>query len=262
MANIFAILTALLLAASAFLAHKNKEAYTKEIDERKTAESRLDTTQKKLAGLQEKRNSTIDQKEETMQATVGLREQEEQQTAKNDAVKKSIASKKEQSETQAAEIADIKEKTAKAGELKELAGKIKRLQEDIVGLEDEKASKESQRSNLLAQRTSTLGTVAVYNKETSMISSKKSFGNARISSIYGPWGFVTLSAGNNGGIVSGSTLNVVRGGEPIAELRVRSVESNRASADVVPNSLAEDTTLMVGDKVVPAEPAAAPAEKK
>lgn len=196
-----------------------------------------------------------------MQATVGLREEEEQQTAKNDAVKKDISAKREQSETQAAEIAEIKEKTAKAGELKELAGKIKRLQEDIVGLEDEKAAKEAQRSSLLAQRESTQGTVSAYNEETRKISSKKSFGNARISSIFGPWGFVTLSAGNNGGIVSGSTLNVVRGGEPIAELRVRSVESNRASADVVPNSLAEDTTLMVGDKVVPAEPSAS-AEKK
>ncbi|MFC7336390.1 hypothetical protein ACFQY0_04305 [Haloferula chungangensis] len=259
MANIFAILTAVLLAASAFLALKNKEAYTKEIDDRKIAETRLATTQTKLAGLQKRRNDTIAEKNETMQATVGLREEEEQQTAKNDAVKKDISAKREQSESQAAEIAEIKEKTAKAGELKELAGKIKRLQEDIVGLEDEKAAKESQRTNLLAQRESTQSTVTAYNEETRKISSKKSFGNARISSIFGPWGFVTLSAGNNGGIVSGSTLNVVRGGEPIAELRVRSVESNRASADVVPNSLAEDTTLMVGDKVVPAEPSA-PAE--
>lgn len=260
MANIFAILTAVLLAASAFLAFKNKEAYTKEIDNRKIAESRLNTTQNRLADLQKKRNATIAEKEETMQATVSLREEEAQQTAKNDGVKKEIASKTQQSEAQAAEIAEIKEKTAKAGELKELAGKIKRLQEEITGLEDEKASKENERTNLLALRASTQNTVSAYNKETNMISSKKSFGSARINSIYGPWGFVTLSAGNNGGIVSGSTLNVVRNGEPIAELRVRSVESNRASADVVPNSLAEDVTLMVGDKVVPAEPAA-PEEK-
>ena len=260
MANIFAILTAVLLAASAFLALKNKEAYSKEIDERKVAETRLDTSKKKLADLQDKRNSTIADKEGTMKETVALREEEEQQNNKNGVIKKEIATKQQQSEAQATEIAEIKEKTAKAGELKELAGKIKRLQEDVVSLQDEKAAKESERTNLLAQRSSTANTVSVYNEETRKISSKKSYGNARISSIYGPWGFVTLSAGNTGGIVSGSTLNVVRDGEPIAELRVRSVESNRASADVVPNSLAEDVTLMVGDKVVPAEPAAA--EKK
>jgi hypothetical protein len=261
MANIFAILTAVLLAASAFLALKNKEAYSKEIDDRKTAEVRLDTTQKKLADLQQKRDSTIADKNDTMKATIGLREEEEQQNGKNDAVKKDIATKTEQKEAQAAEIAEIKEKTKDAGEVKELAGKIKRLQEEITGLEDEKVSKENERANLLAQRSSTQETVSAFNEETRMISSKKSFGRANISSIYGPWGFVTLSAGNNGGIVSGSTLNVVRGGEAVAELRVRSVEANRASADVVPSSLAEDVTLMVGDRVVPAEPSAT-AEKK
>lgn len=259
MANIFAILTAVLLAASAFLALKNKGAYSQEIDERKIAENRLSTTQTKLADLQEKRDTTIADKKETMESTVSLREQEEQQTSRNAAAKNDIAAKRKQSEQQAAEIAEIREKTADAGEIKELAGKIKRLQEEITGLEDEKASKETDRTNLLALRTSTQNTVSAFNEETRKISSKKSYGNARISSIYGPWGFVTLSAGATGGIVSGSTLNVVRGGEAVAELRVRSVESNRASADVVPNSMGEDVTLMVGDRVVPAtapEPAA------
>ena len=262
MANIFAIITAVLLAASAFLALKNKEAYAKEIDERKVAERHLATTKTKLADLQGRRDRTIADKKENQEATVGLREEEEKQSTSNAAVKKDIAAKTEQSETQAAKIAGIKEKTAKAGELKELAGKIKRLQEEITGLEDEKVSKENQRTNLLALRTSTLSAVQTYKEETSWISSKKSYGNARINSIYPQWGFVTLSAGNSGGIVSGSTLSVVRGGEAIAELRVRSVESSRASADVVPDSLGEDVTLMVGDKVVPAEPAAEAEAKK
>ncbi|MGB6222245.1 hypothetical protein [Haloferula sp.] len=265
MANIFAILTAVLLAASAFLALKNKEAYSNEIAERKTAESRLATTQGKLADLQKKRDTTIADKKETMEATVSLREQEDQQTSANAAVKSEIAEKRAQSEKQAAEIAEIREKTADAGEIKELAGKIKRLQEEITSLEDEKSSKESERTNLLALRSSTQSTVTAFNDETRKISSKKSYGNARISSIYGPWGFVTLSAGATGGIVSGSTLNVVRGGEPVAQLRVRSVETNRASADIVPDSLGEDVTLMVGDQVVPAtssepEPAEANAQ--
>lgn len=260
MANIFAILTAVLLAASAFLAFKNKEAYNTEISERQTAERRLSTSQAKLDDLQKKRNATIADKEEATEATVGLREQEQQQDSKNSALKSDIESKKTQTERQAGEIAEIRDKTKDAGEIKELAGKIKRLQEEITGLEDEKSMKETERTNLLAVRNSTAATVSTYNEESRMITSKKSYGNARISSIYGPWGFVTLSAGSSGGIVSGSTLNVMRGGEPVAELRVRSVESGRASADVVPNSLEEGTTLMVGDRVVPAEPSA-PADK-
>lgn len=256
MANIFAILTAVLLLASAYLAHKNKEAYSKEISDRMDAEKRLATSQSKLSRLQQQYNDTVADKTATQEATVSLREQEQQQTTKNTQLSTDIGAKKKQSDEQAAQIAEIKEKTKDAGEIEELAGKIERLREEIVAYEDEKATKEAERSSLLAQRNSTSNTIQAFKDETNKISSKKSYGNARISSIFGPWGFVTLSSGATGGIVSGSTLNVMRGGEPVAELRVRSVEANRASADIVPNSVAEGTTLMVGDRVVPAEPQA------
>ncbi|MEM9238085.1 MAG: hypothetical protein AAGB14_15035, partial [Verrucomicrobiota bacterium] len=167
-------------------------------------------------------------------------------------LKKEISDKKKQVEEQAAEIAVIQEKTADAGNLEELAGNITRLQEQIAAYEDEKSGLEIQRTNLLAERESTSTTIAGYKERSSKITSKVSYGSARINSIFGPWGFVTLSAGSRGGIVSGSTLDVVRGGEAVAQLRVRSVESGRASADVIPDSLGEDVTLMVGDKVVPA----------
>ncbi|MEM1083318.1 MAG: hypothetical protein AAGI48_04300 [Verrucomicrobiota bacterium] len=251
MANVFAILTAVLLAASAFIAFKNKEAYATEIDDRQTAERNLSKSQAKLADLQKKRNDTIAEKKSTQEATVGLREEEEKQTEKIAALKKDITDKQRQVEEQAAKIAEIKEKTKDAGEIKELAGKIKRFQEEIVAYEDEKAGLEIQRTALLSERESTAATIKTYQDESRMISSQQSYGSARISSIYGPWGFVTLSAGSRGGIVSGSTLDVVRGGEPVAQLRVRSVESGRASADVIPDSLGEDVTLMVGDRVVP-----------
>ena len=80
--------------------------------------------------------------------------------------------------------------------------------------------------------------------------------NTRIRSIYPNWGFVTLAAGNNAGVVTNSTLNVVRGGETIAQLLVTAVESSSASASIVPDSMASDVTLMVGDRVVPGTKAA------
>ena len=94
MANIFAILTAVLLAAAAFLAHKNKEAYSKEITERQDAERQLTATRARLKGLQEKRDKTIEDREATELATVGLREEEEKQMAKNDAIKTDISAKR------------------------------------------------------------------------------------------------------------------------------------------------------------------------
>ena len=79
--------------------------------------------------------------------------------------------------------------------------------------------------------------------------------------MFGNWGFVTLSSGNNAGVVQDSMLDVVRGGEVIAKLFVTAVESSSAAADLIPDSLAEDTVLMAGDKVVPSKKEA-PADTK
>jgi hypothetical protein len=70
-----------------------------------------------------------------------------------------------------------------------------------------------------------------------------------IRSIYPTWGFVTLNAGNNAGVTATSTLDVVRDGATIAKLLVTSVESRSASASIIPDSIAQDVTLMVGDRV-------------
>jgi len=78
----------------------------------------------------------------------------------------------------------------------------------------------------------------------------------RIRSIYPNWGFVTLAAGNNAGVVANSSLDVVRDGETVAKLLVTAVESSSASASIVPDSLAPDVTLSVGDQVIPGQVAA------
>ena len=69
---------------------------------------------------------------------------------------------------------------------------------------------------------------------------------------------MTLAAGNHAGVVTNSILNVVRNGETIASLLVTAVESSSASASIVPDSLASDVTLMVGDRVVPGTKVAKP----
>ena len=76
--------------------------------------------------------------------------------------------------------------------------------------------------------------------------------NTRIRSIYPTWGFVTLASGNNGGVITNSTLNVLRGDETIAQLLVTAVERNSASASIIPDSVAPGITLNVGDRVVAA----------
>ncbi len=75
----------------------------------------------------------------------------------------------------------------------------------------------------------------------------------KIRAVYNTWGFVTLSDGDKTGVVLNSTLDVIREDEVIAKLLVTIVEQDTASADIVPGSMAADTFLMIGDKVVPAK---------
>ena len=100
--------------------------------------------------------------------------------------------------------------------------------------------------------TMTEGVIAAYRATDANYANKRSFfESTRISSIFPAYGFVTLPVGNSAGVVSGSSLDVVRDGEVVARLRVSSVEAGRSAAEIVPDSLAQDTVLMVGDRVVP-----------
>lgn len=257
MANIFAIITAVLLAASAFIAFKNQEKYADEIENRKIAETHLHTSQVRLKGLRDNRDDTIDKRKGVVSDTVVKRDEEKAEQAMNEKMTSDIGEKKSESQRNAEKIKEIEDQTKELGDIQELAGKIKRLQQTITGLMDDKLAKEAMFANLLSEKANTKDTIKRYNNINTWVTSKKSyFPSARITAIYGPWGFVTLSSGNSAGVVAGSSLDVVRGAEVIAKLRVRSVEASRASADVVPESLGEEVTLMVGDRVVPsAKPA-------
>ncbi|GAA5480985.1 hypothetical protein [Haloferula sargassicola] len=253
MANIFAIISAVLLAASAYLAFKNKAALETEVDRRVEAEQNLGNNQMRLADLQGERDSTIATRQDVESQTEARREEETAAQTKNAEMKSDLDSKKSISKENSDQIDNIKEQLQEVGDLDEVAGKIRGLKEDINELEDQQAALQAQRANLLSERNSTQEVISGYNQVNRDYSNKNSFfDSASINAIYGPWGFVTISAGNAAGAVAGSTLEVVRGGETIAKLRVRTVEAGRASADVVPGSMAEDTTLMVGDQVRPA----------
>jgi hypothetical protein len=257
MANIFAILTALALIAAAFLASKNKEAYAKEIESRQREEKRLATSQARLDSLTKEFNQTEADRKSTEEATVVLRETEASQIKKNKTVEQDIASKREESESNATRITEIEDKLKETGDIEELVGKMRRTSEELEQLTSDIASNEAQLSDLTGEKTRTEGVIAAYRTKDSNYSNKRSFFSAtRIGSLFPAYGFVTLPIGNTSGVVSGSSLEVVRDGAVVAKLRVSSVESGRAAAEIVPDSIAPDTVLMVGDRVVPAADAA------
>lgn len=265
MANIFAIITAVLLAASAYVAYKNKTAYEAEIQARVDAEGLLSRQQARLEGLVSDRDSTISRRTAVEEDTAGKREVQEDAESTNAKLKTDISEKRDEVRSNESKLNEIREQTAELGEISEIAPNITRLRDQITSLRDERDSKQATLSNTLARRTATQGSIDRYVDENGKVSRKQSFFNtARIRAIFPTYGFVTLSAGNAAGVVAGSTLDVVRGGETVAQLRVRTVESGSASADIVPDSVEEDFALMVGDIVKPAapKPEPAPAEAK
>lgn len=252
MANIFAYLSVAVLLAAAYVANKNKEMYILEIQARQTAERDLKKSQDRLEDLRSKRDATIDERKGFEAETLVAEKKEDEQSDENAKLQGDIDEKRELVQANKAKINDLKAKMAELGGLSELAGKMKRLGSEIADLEEDQANKDAMLANLRDELNSTGGSIANYKKVSSNISKQKSyFSSTRITGIYGNWGFVTLDAGNTAGVVTGSRLDVVRGGSVVAELQVRSVEAGRSSADIVPDSLAEDTVLMVGDRVVP-----------
>jgi len=75
---------------------------------------------------------------------------------------------------------------------------------------------------------------------------------AKVAHAYTDWGFVVLNKGNGGGVFANADLEVKRGKDVVAKLKVRDVEQNSSVAELVKGSLANGEHLRSGDLVVAA----------
>jgi hypothetical protein len=171
--------------------------------------------------------------------------------AEADAITAKIAANK-------AKLDEVREKTSKIGDLKELASKMRATNAELEELAQSITASEAKLANLTGQDSSTNAQIGEVKVKVQSFDSGQSLPSlqTRIRSIYPNWGFVTLASGNSLGVVANSTLNVVRGGETIAKLLVTAVESSSSSASIVPDSMVSDVTLQVGDRVIPGQKAA------
>ena len=249
MANVFGILTAIVLALAGFVAYKNKAAYENEIY-RKRATTRQTTSEleSKTQGpnwLQKPFPRTAWPKPSPSAPSVDAEvvKQTEMETAQkktNDGLDAGKRGQDRQGRANKVKLDDIREKTAKVGDLKELASKMRATKAELEEIAQSITATEAKLANLTALNNQA---------ENQVTASKVKFEryrqrpvaatlNTRIRSIYPTWGFVTLAAGNNAGVVANSTLDVVRDGSTIAKLLVTSVESSTASASIIPDSIA------------------------
>ncbi len=264
MANVFGILTAIVLALSAFIAYQNKKAYENEISETANQKGKLRESEKRLKTAKDNLASTIAERTGVDEENLRLTGVEATQKKDNEDLNQQISAKTTKTAANKEQLDKFREQTSKIGDVKELASKMRQTNSDLEELAQSIKATDDKLANLTADNNKTEAHATAIKKKFETISNVLSLPtlNTRIRSIYPSWGFVTLAAGNNGGVVANSTLDVVRGSNVIAKLMVTAVESNSASASIIPDSMAQDVTLMVGDRVVPSQKSAAPQPSK
>lgn len=252
MANILGIFTAIILAVAALVAMKNKTRLEEEMSNRATEEASLAQSQVRLAAAQAvlaalpiERAGVDEQFAAKSAEEAKLQEANAKMKGDNERKSSTIDSNK-------TKLDEIREKIAKVGEIRNLADKMKAMRAELEELSQGIANEEASLANLTAQNTATQADATKRKDELELLGKGESLPSLKTSirSIYPTWGFVTLNDGNNAGVNTNSTLDVVRDGETIARLLVTAVESRSASATIIPDSIAQDVTLMVGDRVV------------
>ncbi|BDS06270.1 hypothetical protein NT6N_13100 [Oceaniferula spumae] len=263
MSKVFGTIAAVLLAAAAFVAFKNKEAYEQEIATNKTAEKLKDSTEKELSKEQKRLVDAEAVKKEKLAAAEEVQKELDEVTERYELAKKKVESLKEEHANNETEITSANDILKELPDPKELIPKVKRMQAQLTAAQGEISTNEATLANLIQRDKNAKARIAATRKLIDLQSTGKSFPSlrTRISSIYRNWGFVILSAGDKEGVVADSTLDVIRDGETVAKLKVTAVEAGRASADIILDSVGPGVTLQAGDTVV-AEREAAEAPKE
>jgi hypothetical protein len=258
MANTFGILSALVLAFSAFVAYKNKEEFEQQKQDTALQETSLKTNNTTFAGLVKSITSLEDVKGVADKSRDDFNEKLEGQAEKNKTVEAEIASQEKNLATTEAMVADANDKLKELGPIGDLAPKIERLKASITEYETKVATLNTQKDRLSGEKSRTDEALASAKRRQSEITSGRSFPTmkTKIRSIDRRLGIVTLAAGIRSGVIGGSKVAVIRGGEKIGELSIKAVSANFATADVIQSALKEGEDISVGDTVVPAEVAA------
>ncbi len=256
MANIASGIAAVLLALSAFYAYKNKEAVATLNDEIVAQESKIAKNKDNLAdvqnenGLASEELVTVTADTETLSAELETAQTEDQELTAQ------ITSKKEQVEANFEKISEARKGTDGLDSVDDLLLTVTSNEDELELLQNEIANNQAKLSLLqksVESKKVQLADLRARKASTSEFRSLDTL-NTSIRVAMNRHGFVILNGGDNAGIVANSPLNVVRGGEVVAKLKVTTVEASTAAASVIPDSKSDDVILRSGDRVVSSAP--------
>lgn len=269
MANILAILTAVVLAFAAFLAFQNKgrnpaeegRGYSGWTLQRENEERKLKSTTNQLADLREVLSDTAGELVDVETDNEELQVAVDAQLKKNEQLAAEVKSMEGDAKAKAEEVAEKKKSIEEFGDVDQVLAELTQLQRDLAQIELDIAQREAQQADLESQRAGVDRSLANVRKRINWRVSGKSDPSLStgVRSVYPTLGFVTLSGGDNLGIVKNSILEVLRDGEVVAKLQVTTVESRSSAADIIPSSVAQGDSVRVGDRVRAEQIAPAPA---
>lgn len=242
------IVAAILTAGAAFFSYKNLEQLKSERVLLAIAQANQAAAEKHLAEVKQSLAADIEGRKKTEAERDQIIAETEALKPKIDAITKQIEEKQAELEVVTARWTDVKKQVADSGgidqlklQLTSLAQQKDSLDGAIAELKNNTAAASS-RFNELNQTIADLRRQETWQARGIMPDGFR----ASIVQVDRAYGFITLSAGNNSGVVSGATLDIKRGGTNVGQAKVTNVEQGYAIADVLGASSSE---IQVGDTV-------------
>jgi hypothetical protein len=256
MAKIFiglALVITLVTAALGFLTKSNiqgiRDKATEAVNAKNKAEGNLQVAKTELKKAQDDvaaAKTAVDEKDKEVAA----------KTAQIDALTKQTADAKTASEDKDKQIEDLKGKLAGTKPVEAPVGPDPAVLDELKNRAAKAEAEMAEAKQLvetmnrkIKDNDSKVASLEQYKRDRERQLQRPGV-SGRILAVNPGWNFVVLSIGDRQGLMTNSPLLVMRDGEPIAKVRVTSIETSRSIADVIPGSVRRGVTVQPGDNVV------------
>lgn len=252
--KILSVVSAGCLGAACYFAWSNQNDFKQETRRKEAAESNLK--------LVEKRKAEGDEALTAKQALLATLEKD-RNTMKEEVVK--LAAEAQEKEAALAvikgnleqvtqQVTSLEKKIEEAGDITKLVAQMQSLEKEQQNAAGAVANQAQRLANTKEQIES-MNKQVVSVREAAVRASKGIVDpefTARVAQYFPEWDFAVLNKGNAGGVFANADLEVKRGRNVIARLKVRNVEQGTSVAELVPGTLAAGQAIQTGDMVVAA----------
>ncbi len=252
--KILSALSAVCLGAACYFAWANQKLLVEERKREGFAKDNLAEMQAHIAKAEEAKKSRETQRDMANQELVTTKTSVADFAAKAQAADQELTIVKTTLEQTSKVVAQNQKQIEDAGDIKSLLAQIDAITKERTEAESA-LTNQIQHLAAAQERISSLTNAA---KEAEEREARGRRGivdddfTAKVAHSYTDWGFVVLNKGNGGGVFANADLEVKRGKDVVAKLKVRDVEQNSSVADLVKGSLAEGEHIRAGDLVVAA----------